>query len=68
MERHVAIWEIFLYSRNITVYLSDSMICKGAYKKHIKTALRELLPGRCDYKKIRKGVNEYGKHGKQQLI
>lgn len=51
MERHVAIWEIFLNSRNITVYLSDSMICKGAYKKHIKTALREFLPERCHYKK-----------------
>ncbi len=51
MERHAAIWEIFLNSRNITVYLSDSMICKGAYKKHIKTALREKFPERCHYKK-----------------
>ena len=51
MERPVAIWEIFLNSRNITVYLSDSMICKGAYKKHIKTALRELFPECCHYKK-----------------
>lgn len=54
------------YSRNITVYLPDSMVGKGAYKKTYQTALRESLPGRCYYYLLnRKGANDYGK---QRLI